>query len=282
MLKITTEGRKAALDLRLVLPHVRDNPDSKTNHAVEKISRDLAATRLRRKGRSWSLRSFTLQPGGRGFSVYAIVRANCSRAFLPTIAFVQEYDNERKPRFSKRCAKERSASSSGSTPKMGRAPTCKSRLQVHQNHATPQLRAARFALRLAWSPVGSSNRLPQNTAPVGSDGDRQQRYGFPAEETRKVIPRAAGADKARSFSFSRRFYAILKPSHHFIRDCRSHLYIYIEEAECSTMAVLRSLRRLSLPRASSRCLGTGSAAGHPSRGHHVRWSSRARAWDTWS
>src|SRR5438093_13059475 len=37
MLKITTEGRKAALDLRLVLPHVRDNPDSKTNQAVEKI-----------------------------------------------------------------------------------------------------------------------------------------------------------------------------------------------------------------------------------------------------
>ena len=37
MLKITTDGRKAALDLRLVLPHVRDNPDSKINHAVEKI-----------------------------------------------------------------------------------------------------------------------------------------------------------------------------------------------------------------------------------------------------
>src|SRR2546430_6415254 len=37
MLKITTEGRKAALDLRLVLPHVRDNPDSNTNKAVEKI-----------------------------------------------------------------------------------------------------------------------------------------------------------------------------------------------------------------------------------------------------
>ena len=39
MLKITTEGRKAALDMRLVLPHLRDNPDSKTNYAVEKIHR---------------------------------------------------------------------------------------------------------------------------------------------------------------------------------------------------------------------------------------------------
>lgn len=37
MLKVTTDGRKAALDLRLVLPHVRDNPDSKTNRAVAKI-----------------------------------------------------------------------------------------------------------------------------------------------------------------------------------------------------------------------------------------------------
>ncbi len=35
MLNVTTDGRKAALDLRLVLPRVRDNPDSKTNQAVE-------------------------------------------------------------------------------------------------------------------------------------------------------------------------------------------------------------------------------------------------------
>lgn len=36
MLKITIEGRKAALDMRLALPYVRDNPDSKTNYPVEK------------------------------------------------------------------------------------------------------------------------------------------------------------------------------------------------------------------------------------------------------
>ncbi|MGI8438177.1 MAG: helicase-related protein, partial [Chthoniobacterales bacterium] len=36
MLKITSEGRKAALDLRLMLPHVRDHPDTKVNRAVEK------------------------------------------------------------------------------------------------------------------------------------------------------------------------------------------------------------------------------------------------------
>ena len=37
MLKITTEGRKAALDLRLVLPGVRESPDSKVNLAVQTI-----------------------------------------------------------------------------------------------------------------------------------------------------------------------------------------------------------------------------------------------------
>jgi hypothetical protein len=37
MIKVTTDGRKAALDLRLVLPHVRENLDSKINQAVEKI-----------------------------------------------------------------------------------------------------------------------------------------------------------------------------------------------------------------------------------------------------
>src|SRR5207249_3912213 len=37
MLKVTTDGRKAALDLRLVMPGLRDNPDSKVNQAVAKI-----------------------------------------------------------------------------------------------------------------------------------------------------------------------------------------------------------------------------------------------------
>ena len=37
MLKIATEGRKAALDLRLVMSRVRDSPDSKVNLAVAQI-----------------------------------------------------------------------------------------------------------------------------------------------------------------------------------------------------------------------------------------------------
>ena len=37
MLKITTEGRKAALDLRLMMPSAPDDPQSKVNLAVENI-----------------------------------------------------------------------------------------------------------------------------------------------------------------------------------------------------------------------------------------------------
>ena len=42
MLKITTEGRKAALDLRLMKPAAPDDPQSKVNLAVEKIYQHLA------------------------------------------------------------------------------------------------------------------------------------------------------------------------------------------------------------------------------------------------
>ena len=39
MLKITSEGRKAALDLRLMKPASPDDPQGKVNLAVEKIFR---------------------------------------------------------------------------------------------------------------------------------------------------------------------------------------------------------------------------------------------------
>ena len=45
MLKITTEGRKAALDLRLMKPHLPDDPQSKVNLAVENIHRIWEATK---------------------------------------------------------------------------------------------------------------------------------------------------------------------------------------------------------------------------------------------
>ncbi|MBA3831707.1 MAG: DEAD/DEAH box helicase family protein [Chthoniobacterales bacterium] len=96
MLKITTEGRKAALDMRLVLPHVRDNPDSKTNLAVEKIHQiwlDSAPT----KGAQLVFCDLsTPQPGSRWFSVYDDVRSKLIERGISAgeIAFMQDANDD--------------------------------------------------------------------------------------------------------------------------------------------------------------------------------------------
>jgi N12 class adenine-specific DNA methylase len=96
MLKITTEGRKAALDTRLVLPHVRDNPDSKTNNAVEKIHQiwlDSAPT----KGAQLVFCDLsTPQPDTRWFSVYDDVRTKLIDRGIPAgeIAFMQDANDD--------------------------------------------------------------------------------------------------------------------------------------------------------------------------------------------
>lgn len=68
MLKITSEGRKAALDLRLTMPSTRDESQGKVNQAVENIHRIWQS--------SWKERSTQLvfcdlsTPKDRVFSVY--------------------------------------------------------------------------------------------------------------------------------------------------------------------------------------------------------------------
>lgn len=95
MLKITSEGRLAALDLRLMRSNAGDHPESKVNLAVERIHRiwrdstpqlgtqlvfcDLSTPR---KGRD------------RGFSVYCDIREKLTARGIPAdqIAFIQDYD----------------------------------------------------------------------------------------------------------------------------------------------------------------------------------------------
>ena len=68
MLKITTEGRKAALDLRLMKPGLPDDPQSKVNLAVENIHRIWEATKDDRLTQLVFCDLST--PQDRGFSVY--------------------------------------------------------------------------------------------------------------------------------------------------------------------------------------------------------------------
>ncbi len=131
MLKITTEGRKAALDLRLVLPHVRDNPDSKTNMAVEKIHQvwlDSTAT----KGAQLVFCDLsTPQPGGRGFSVYDDVRDKLLAKGIPSddIAFIQDCDDDTaKASLFKNVREGKVRVLLGSTAKMGEGTNVQKRL----------------------------------------------------------------------------------------------------------------------------------------------------------
>jgi N12 class adenine-specific DNA methylase len=131
MLKITTEGRKAALNLRLVLPHVRDNPDSKTNKAVEKIH-DIWLQSASTKGAQLVFCDLsTPQAAGRWFSVYHDIREKLISRGIPAdqIAFAQDAtDDASKAMLFKSVREGRVRVLLGSTAKMGEGTNVQTRL----------------------------------------------------------------------------------------------------------------------------------------------------------
>ncbi len=94
MLKITSEGRKAALDLRLVNGSAPDDPSGKVNLAVENIWRiwketvDQCCAQL--------VFCDLSTPKDRGFSVYRDMADKLAARGIPQpeIAFVQDYDTD--------------------------------------------------------------------------------------------------------------------------------------------------------------------------------------------
>ncbi|HXI69688.1 MAG TPA: hypothetical protein VNN22_04950 [Verrucomicrobiae bacterium] len=92
MLKITTEGRKAALDLRLMKPELPDDPQSKVNLAVENMHRIWETTKDDRLTQLVFCDLST--PQDRGFSVYRDMADKLKRLGIPEneIAFIQDYD----------------------------------------------------------------------------------------------------------------------------------------------------------------------------------------------
>jgi len=95
MLLVTTDGRKAALDLRLHDPHLPDHSDSKVNLAVaqvERIWRETAAKRLAQL----VFCDLSIPTGGHGFSVYEDMRDKLLGHGIPAeeIAFVQDHNTD--------------------------------------------------------------------------------------------------------------------------------------------------------------------------------------------
>lgn len=96
MLKITSEGRKAALDLRLVRGRAADHPESKVNLAVREILAIWQETRAQRLTQLVFCDLSTPKIDGRGFSVYDDIKTKLVAARVPAgdIAFIQEHDSD--------------------------------------------------------------------------------------------------------------------------------------------------------------------------------------------
>ncbi len=94
MLKITSEGRKAALDMRLVCASAPDEPSGKVNLAVENILRLWTETTDRRCAQLVFCDLST--PKDRGFSVYRDMADKLQARGIPEseIAFIQDYDSD--------------------------------------------------------------------------------------------------------------------------------------------------------------------------------------------
>ena len=73
MLMVTTDGRKAALDLRLYDSSYCDVPDSKVNRAVAEVERVWRETRAERSAQMVFC-DLSTPTGGKGFSVYEDMR----------------------------------------------------------------------------------------------------------------------------------------------------------------------------------------------------------------
>jgi N12 class adenine-specific DNA methylase len=95
MLLVTTDGRKAALDLRLYDPGLPDHPYSKVNKAAGEIERIWRETADRRCAQLVFC-DLSTPTQGKGFSVYEDMRDKLVARGIPAeeIAFMQDYDSD--------------------------------------------------------------------------------------------------------------------------------------------------------------------------------------------
>lgn len=96
MLKITTEGRKAALDLRVLHPKAKDHPDSKINLAADKIFQIWKETEKNRSTQLVFCDLSTPSALKRQFCAYDDLKAKLIQRGVPPeeMAFVQDHESD--------------------------------------------------------------------------------------------------------------------------------------------------------------------------------------------
>src|ERR1019366_7974502 len=95
MLLVTTDGRKAALDLRLHDSQLPDHPNSKVNRAVANIERIWRET-MSTRATQLVFCDLSIPTAGKGFSVYEDLRDKLLARGIPAdeMAFIQDYDGD--------------------------------------------------------------------------------------------------------------------------------------------------------------------------------------------
>jgi N12 class adenine-specific DNA methylase len=96
MLKITSEGRKAALDLRVLNPHAKDQPESKINLAADRIFEVWKDTHENRCAQMVFCDLSTPSKLRRQFSAYEDLKTKLVGRGIPAeqIAFMQDFDSD--------------------------------------------------------------------------------------------------------------------------------------------------------------------------------------------
>lgn len=138
MLKVSTDGRKAALDIRLVRPDAPDFPGSKINRAVEEIHKIWKETAAKKLTQLVFLDfSKPGEPGSHKFSVSDDLKSKLLKKGIPPseVAFIHEGDKNKAAAelLSQKVNDGRVRILIGSTQKMGVGVNIQ-RLQVHQHH----------------------------------------------------------------------------------------------------------------------------------------------------
>ncbi len=131
MLKITSEGRKAALDLRMLRSRAPDHPDSKVNKAVEKIFEIWKETADNRSAQLVFCDLSTPSHFRGRFSVYDDIKRKLAALGVPEneIAFIQDYETDaQKLSLFKEVRAGRVRVLMGSTQKMGTGTNVQERL----------------------------------------------------------------------------------------------------------------------------------------------------------